>query len=310
MPPSDNGSRKTITSDFGEFMDLFNALIKSSKTIERKKKIDIPDLPSDSTASEKRRALKTVLENMADTDPSGAMSESEAANLASFFEKLYEPVGETSFRHMYSEVCEVMYGFLSDGSEKADDGVPYKAVQMANSVGIVATVLENRSPAGKACSGTRKLLDHINLELTRMRYMAKQNAALTGAIERTQNLSEEYGAKIIEIGSETEEKLKAVQKEYVAILGIFAAIIIAFTSGTTFSASVLQNIDKASIYRLAFVVLSIGLFLFLMVSSLYVFLNRITGISNKGMWIMVGCGSGAFVASMIAVAVARSMGVV
>lgn len=294
----------------GFFAKIFRSFAENNAAIETKRRIEVPEIPKEANAQERRDALRAVLERMAEIDPSSALDDAESEDLASFFEHLYSPVDGIPFRHMYSEVCEIMYGFLSDSDHGLDEGAPYKAKQLANSLGIVVGVLERKDPGGYACKGSRKLLDHINLELTRMRYMAEQNRALTGAIESTKKIADEYDEKIGEIDSKTEEKLKSLQKEYIAILGIFAAIIIAFTSGTTFSASVLQNIDKAGIYRLAFVVLSIGLFLFLMVSSLYMFLNRITGISNKGMWIMVGCGSGAFVASMIAVVVARSMGVV
>ena len=60
-------------------------------------------------------------------------------------------------------------------------------------------------------------------------------------------------------------------------MGIFAAIVIAFMSGTAFSSSVLQNIDNASIYRLSFIVLILGFFLFNLLIALFAFLGKMTG---------------------------------
>ena len=43
--------------------------------------------------------------------------------------------------------------------------------------------------------------------------------------------------------------MESSQREYIAILGIFAAVVLAFTGGIAFSTSVLNNVAKASIYR-------------------------------------------------------------
>ena len=45
---------------------------------------------------------------------------------------------------------------------------------------------------------------------------------------------------------ETNAHSKDVQKEYIAILGIFAAVVLAFTGGIAFTTSVLQNIHMVS----------------------------------------------------------------
>ena len=60
------------------------------------------------------------------------------------------------------------------------------------------------------------------------------------------------------------------------ILGIFAAIVIAFTAGMGFTASVLQNIDAVSVYRLMFVIVLMGLMLFNLLYALFRFVHRVT----------------------------------
>ncbi|MCM1167577.1 MAG: hypothetical protein NC299_16360 [Lachnospiraceae bacterium] len=61
--------------------------------------------------------------------------------------------------------------------------------------------------------------------------------------------------------------MESAQKEYIAILGIFAAIILAFISNITFSTSVLQNMHQASIYRVLLIVVLIG---FVLVNTLFI----------------------------------------
>lgn len=74
---------------------------------------------------------------------------------------------------------------------------------------------------------------------------------------------------------ELKEKMQKIQKEYVAILGIFAAIITAFFSGIGFSSSVLENMHQISIYRLTFTILLLGCVLFNILSILMNFINNI-----------------------------------
>ena len=57
---------------------------------------------------------------------------------------------------------------------------------------------------------------------------------------------------------EQKNKIENIQKNYVGILSIFAAVIVAFTTGTAFSSSVLNNIDNVTIYRLVFICLLLG----------------------------------------------------
>lgn len=53
--------------------------------------------------------------------------------------------------------------------------------------------------------------------------------------------------------------LDKAQADYIAILGIFASVVLAFVGGMAFSTSVLENIKGVSIYRLLIVALVIGI---------------------------------------------------
>ena len=84
--------------------------------------------------------------------------------------------------------------------------------------------------------------------------------------------------EIKEINSKYQEvdyNIKKIQANYIVILGIFASIILAFVSGLAFSTSVLQNIDKASIYRLIAVISLIAIFIVNILNSLFSFIKQI-----------------------------------
>lgn len=83
---------------------------------------------------------------------------------------------------------------------------------------------------------------------------------LTTLDEMAQKLTtevEQFDTKI----NEYVDKVDNSQKEYVSILGIFAAVVLAFTGGTIFSSSVLENMHLSSIYRSLIVVMVLGIIL-------------------------------------------------
>ena len=74
---------------------------------------------------------------------------------------------------------------------------------------------------------------------------------------------------------ESHKEIKGIQKEYITILGIFAAIMLAFVGAFTFSTSVLNNLGKADTLELVAVALVIGLVFVLLISILIDFLRNI-----------------------------------
>lgn len=106
------------------------------------------------------------------------------------------------------------------------------------------------------------------------------------------------------------EMLDESKRDYVTILGIFAAIVLAFTAGLSFSSSILQNINQASIYRLSFTAVFIGFFIFNIIIALFSFLtamatpkksNTLSAISTKG--------NAIFIALLLLIILARAVNI-
>lgn len=123
----------------------------------------------------------------------------------------------------------------------------------------------------------KKLYDHINLDVARIKY----TEALVNKITEQNQVTNAELKKI-------NDKAEKMQRDYVTILGIFAAVIIAFVSGMTFSTSVLNNIDKVSIYRLLFIIILIALFIFNLLNLLFDFLIKINKISSDNNGSLIG----------------------
>lgn len=72
------------------------------------------------------------------------------------------------------------------------------------------------------------------------------------------------------------DKLSKAQTDYIAILGIFASVVLAFVGGMTFSTSVLNNIKDVSIYRLLIVALAIGIVFVTVIFFMFYFIGILT----------------------------------
>ena len=106
-----------------------------------------------------------------------------------------------------------------------------------------------------------KIYDHIQL-----------------ALNQVENVKALVAESTEETKSSLQEQLKEIEKEYITILGIFSSIVLAFVGGATFSSSVLENINQASVSRLAFV---ITLLAFVLVNAIYLLVEFILKINNK-----------------------------
>lgn len=91
---------------------------------------------------------------------------------------------------------------------------------------------------------------------------------------------------------DSHKEIKGIQKEYITILGIFAAIMLAFVGSFTFSTSVLNNVGKDSGFELIAVASIIGLVFAILINLLLDFLREINdkeirdtnGANSKKKW--------------------------
>lgn len=88
---------------------------------------------------------------------------------------------------------------------------------------------------------------------------------------------------------DSHKEIKGIQKEYITILGIFAAIMLAFVGAFTFSTSVLNNLGNVPVFELITVAIIIGLVFVILIALLLDFLREIndkeiTDANGKKRW--------------------------
>lgn len=206
------------------------------------------------------------------------------------------------FRHFYSDILSTLTQIDSDDNEGSLDVL---AVNMQAIKDGYQAVNYDGDKLIDISKSIIKLFDHTNLEVARINYTKQLNNATKSDLASTKELLQKQREEFDNTKSETEtirntlreetekankkieDNQKQMQNEYVTILGIFAAIVLAFTGGMTFSSSVLNNISKASVYRLSLISFIIGLVFFNLIWVLIDFVRDINGKTIRKKWLFV-----------------------
>lgn len=212
-------------------------------------------------------------------------SESERKSFFTKFEELYDPgeSGKSEFRHYYSDIFTVLSAIKDDPTKGNIDDLGQK----------LQILKDQYIPVTKNISDSlNKLYDHASLDIARLNYLDSQ--MLGGSIAGIQseidslkletqvinklsvdltNMQSQLDAANREV-KELKNTLDNAQREYIAILGIFAAVVLTFIGGIAFSTSVLENMHQSSIYRIVIVILLIGMVLFNVLYALFGYIER------------------------------------
>jgi len=172
-----------------------------------------------------------------------------------------QEIYEDDFRHLYSDV----FGIITRIDDEEHEGLTI----LSRNIHILYKQVEDIRPANDSVfKKIAKLYDHVNLDIARIAY--------------TRRIANELNEKHKDVRKQLEDiRVRAeyaqrdMQKNYITILGIFSSIVVTFVAGMAFSTSILGNIDKASIYRLIFIISLVGLGLFNLVNLLLRFIQRI-----------------------------------
>lgn len=98
------------------------------------------------------------------------------------------------------------------------------------------------------------------------------------SLKQIENIKGILGEGIEETKIDLRSEVKSVEKEYISILGIFAAIVLAFVGGITFSSSILENINAISVFRLLIVV---DMLAFVLMNVIWMLIRFILQINDK-----------------------------
>ena len=222
---------------------------------------------------EKRENFRTLLLKLASSQTE-LHSIKEKKKIYLELEYIYIGNNE-SFRHFYSDIFSVISAI--------DRQVTFGNVEvLSQNMDIIRKGYHpmNKDNTGKTINIEKqinKLYDHINLEISRLNYSKQIEVGTQMQLDNVSDALAEI-ERNVEHMEDAVEKADDIQKQYITILGIFASIVLAFTGGIAFSTSVLQNIAKASIYRISLISIILA---FALTNLIYILTRFIMEITKK-----------------------------
>ena len=177
---------------------------------------------------------------------------------------VFVPTNDKTFRIMYSEINSRFIQLGNDEQSKILSNVELLLQH------ITESNTDENSINEKIIRIAFKIYDHLQLINSQIDCTEKTITPHLEEIE--QKMREDF-----------KKDLKSVERDHVTILGIFAAIVLAFVGTFTFSTSMLSNIGQASFIKL-FIVGSLILTAFYSIMSLLInFLREINGTKRQNM---------------------------
>ena len=256
---------------------------------------------SETTIENRRTEFRKLLHQLARTNQNVETVDRYYAK----FEKIYQD----GFRHYYCDITRTMYDIAKcqiDLSESPNNKSEEEDIYALSSRVLYLydhyqtyrnSLKDSKKKHIDINDNLRKLYDHVHLESIRINYsdigdkrLAEHGMTLRDLSNQVNNLDkkalsmstrfEEINDKSNSIetrSKEIEDKLSKAQTDYIAILGIFASVVLAFVGGMAFSTSVLENIKDVSIYRLLIVALIIGIVFVTVIFLMFYFIGVLTG---------------------------------
>ncbi|PAK19118.1 hypothetical protein CJO36_09145 [Megasphaera elsdenii] len=236
-----------------------------------------------SKEEEKRKEFREILFNLAKSQIS-LKEKSERASIYKRLEALYYDAGsEKRYRHFYSDIFAVLTQIHQPDFFGSIEILGQNILEIRK--GYRAMNQDEHGKLIDISDNIRKLYDHVNLDIARIAYSdagdwrAFGESAISKLESRNSILNDRLNAvsqKMLAV----EQKAGNMQREYITILGIFAAILVAFFGGLSFSNATLSSIDNATIYRLLLTIVLLGTVLFNILALLMNFIRDMVDVAH------------------------------
>lgn len=178
------------------------------------------------------------------------------------------------FRHVYSEFFALIV-------EIAKDDNAYSLDFLSNNITNVRALVEQDYVDGeKEFRGLyrplTKLSDHINLEIARYSYSSIHEQRVLDLEKRNKNLQTELADATGKL-EEAQKSMSSVQTELIAVLSIFAAIVLTFSGSMSLLGNALTGMENAPFFKSVFFVLLCGFIITNVIFLMMYLVGKITG---------------------------------
>lgn len=223
----------------------------------------------DMLAEESRRRqniLKELVLEMANC----SFEDDEIRKTAIRLKELYT----SNFRHNYSEFFPLIL-------EIAKDDNTYNLDYLAENLEVLRAYVENDYVSGgKEFTGLylplTKLSDHLNLEIGRYNYYSINEQKIRDLEKRNETMQSELRNSTQEL-IDAKKHVSSMQTELIAVLSIFAAIVLTFSGSLSFIGNALSGMNDTPVFKSVLFILLCGLIVFNAVFVMMYIVAKITG---------------------------------
>lgn len=245
--------------------------------------------------SEQTRERETKLIDLLKELSNEAIDENRCEEISNRFREIYRG----GFRHRYSAFHPMLSEIIA--SSDAEQGVAEFLIYNLN---VISAYIENKYITNGQSEDTKiyrpiyKLCDHINLEMTRINEQRGQEIRLQelyAQIQVAQNNQERASADAEEAArraasalekseeaskhsEKARKKVNRAQSDVLAILSVFAAVILAFMGGMTFLGGAMSSISETRVYKFVIACCICGFIIF---NTIFLLLYIVSKIIEK-----------------------------
>ena len=245
--------------------------------------------------SEQTREREAKLIDLLKELSNEAIDENRCEEISSRFREIYRG----GFRHRYSAFHPMLSEIIA--SSDAEQGVAEFLIYNLN---VISAYIENKYITNGQSEDTKiyrpiyKLCDHINLEMARINEQRRQEMRLQelyAQIQVAQNNQERASADAEEAArraasalekseeaskhsEKARKKVNRAQSDVLAILSVFAAVILAFMGGMTFLGGAMSSISETRVYKFVITCCICGFIIF---NTIFLLLYIVSKIIEK-----------------------------
>lgn len=151
------------------------------------------------------------------------------------------------FRHSYSGFFTLIINISKNPKGNLDFlGNNFEGIRAY----IEADFVKGEKEFSEIANQVNKLCDHLNVEIGRWNYYSQNEQKIEDMNSRTVELSNDMKAATQKL-QKASKQASSIQTELIAVLSIFAAIVVTFSGGFTFLGSAVSSINDAKYYEAA-----------------------------------------------------------
>ncbi len=230
--------------------------------------------------------LNRILDELSDT----LLERSELSYYIERFMKIYNEE-DHDYPYMFRQSYGTISGKALSLNDKNPNAIDHICANLSNiqevfweeitrlSADISGNYLEIKEK-GEVFNKINRLLDHISLEQIRIQLVYKKYEQKIEEIEEQAQKSLETYRDACKLSKEAIQAASNIKMEVVTILGIFAAIVLAFMGGINFSSSTIESIAKSPDHICEIVVIA-TICGFVVFNTIFVLMHVVSKIVGK-----------------------------